>query len=98
MTIPKHLIFATLLLFVSSSFALSGVVTGADLSVSKNGPGQAMPDTDITYTIEVNNFGPDQATSATLTDNLPAGVTFVSFTQDSGPTWSCSTPQPGGTG
>jgi uncharacterized repeat protein (TIGR01451 family) len=98
MTIPKRLTLATLVLLVSSSFALSGIVTGADLGVTKKGPAQAMPDTDITYTIEVINDGPDQAGNATMTDNLPAGVTFVSFTQDSGPTWVCSTPNPGGTG
>jgi len=98
MTIPKNFLSIALVLFVSSSIALSGVVTGADLSVTKNGPAQAMPDTDITYTIEVINGGPDQAGNATMTDTLPAGVTFVSFTQDSGPTWTCGTPNPGGTG
>src|SRR6185437_897196 len=99
MITQPRLILAAALLLISSLLVLSGVnPVAADLSVTKTGPGQAAVDTDITYTIEVFNAGPDQATNATLTDNVPPDTTFVSFTQTSGPTWSCSTPSPGATG
>ncbi len=39
------------------------------------------------YTLQVDNAGPDTATSLTVTDTLPAGVVFVSV---SGTGWSCS--------
>jgi uncharacterized repeat protein (TIGR01451 family) len=60
----------------------------ADLTISKSAPATAAPNTDITYTITITNTGPDAASSATLTDPLPAGLTFVSLTPD--PAWSCS--------
>ncbi|PJF48083.1 MAG: DUF11 domain-containing protein, partial [Chloroflexi bacterium] len=39
------------------------------------------------YTLLVTNAGPSSATSVTVTDNLPAGLTYVSA---SGSGWSCS--------
>ena len=39
-----------------------------------------LPGGTITYTLTVTNNGPDTAAGATLTDTLPAGATFVSFT------------------
>ena len=39
---------------------------------------------DLTYTIVVTNNGPDTATGVTITDILPAGVTFVSSTAGCG--------------
>ncbi len=49
----------------------------------KIGPGRVIEGTDFTYTLTVNHLpspdpGPDVATGVTITDNLPAGVTFVS--------------------
>jgi uncharacterized repeat protein (TIGR01451 family) len=41
---------------------------------------------DLTYTISVTNIGPDAATGVTVTDTLPAAVTFVS----AAPSASCS--------
>ena len=38
----------------------------------------------FTYTIEVFNRGPDTATNASVTDQLPAGVTYVSHTVSAG--------------
>jgi uncharacterized repeat protein (TIGR01451 family) len=62
----------------------------ADLGVTKSGPASATPDSDVTYTITFINSGPDPATDATLTDTLPGTMTFVSFTQNSGPAMSCT--------
>lgn len=63
--------------------------TGADLSVTKIGPsGNATVGGTIAYTIRVQNNGPNNVNgTVTVTDTLPANVTFVSA---SGPGWSCS--------
>jgi uncharacterized repeat protein (TIGR01451 family) len=63
----------------------------ADLAVTKSAPPSAGPDTDVTFSIVLTNAGPSAATTVVLTDNLPAPLTFVSFTQISGPTFSCGT-------
>lgn len=44
------------------------------------------PDAVYTYTLTVLNNGPDPATNVVVTDNLPAGVTFVSATASAGGT------------
>jgi len=51
---------------------------GADLSVTKTGPAEALYDAEIAYTITVTNNGPQAATAVTLTDTLPQGVLFMS--------------------
>ena len=68
----------------------------ADLSITK----MDAPDPvfsggpDLTYTITVENAGPDPATGVTLSDTLPAGVTFVSASATAG---QCdTTPDMGG--
>ena len=51
----------------------------ADLSLSKVAPpGPVLAGNDLTYTITVTNNGPDDATSVTVTDNLPPELTFGS--------------------
>jgi len=70
----------------------------ADVSVTKTGPANAAPGSNVTYTINASNAGPDAATTVVLTDALPAGVTFVSITQNSGPAATLTTPAVGGTG
>lgn len=62
----------------------------ADLAVVKSGPASVVATTDVTYTVTVTNNGPSDASNVTLTDNVPAGTTFVSANQTSGPTFSCS--------
>jgi uncharacterized repeat protein (TIGR01451 family) len=70
----------------------------ADVSITKSGPTAAPPDTDVSYTITLTNLGPADATSVswkdTLPNSVPAGsqLTFVSFNQTSGPTFSCPSP------
>jgi len=62
---------------------------GVDLSISKSsGPNPVAQGSDITSTISVHNNGPRNAASGTVTvtDTLPANVTFVLAT---GSSWSC---------
>ncbi|MEA2491435.1 MAG: hypothetical protein QOH21_3227 [Acidobacteriota bacterium] len=72
--------------------------TQADLAIEKNGPGSAGADTDVTYTIQLTNSGPGAADKVALNDTLPGTMTFVSFTQDSGPLLTCTTPAAGSGG
>jgi uncharacterized repeat protein (TIGR01451 family) len=67
-------------------------IGSADLGVTKSAPATAVGGTNVTYVITVSSSGPSNASSATLTDTLPGGSTFVSLTQDTGPAASCSTP------
>ena len=55
----------------------------ADLSVLKSGPLEAAADTDVTYTVTVQNFGPDPALAVTLTDEFE-GMSFVSAVEPAG--------------
>lgn len=75
------------------------VAVSADLSVTKTGPVGGTAGADAVYTIAVMNNGPSDATSALLTDVLPAGVTFVSVSQGAAqPVATLLTPAAGGTG
>jgi len=67
-----------------------------DLGVTKTGPEQADANSNVTYQIILANNGPDNADNATMTDTLPAGLTFVSLDSPSG--WSCTTPGAGTAG
>ena len=61
---------------------------GADLGISMTAaPNPVGTGSKLTYSITVSNVGPDSAQAATVTDVLPAGVTFVSSTASIG---SCS--------
>jgi uncharacterized repeat protein (TIGR01451 family) len=90
-------LMGTTLLFASAAPAAQAQST-ADLSVVTTGSEETTADSQIAFSITVANYGPDPADDATLTDAVPTGATFVSFTQDSGPAFSCSTPAPGGGG
>jgi large repetitive protein len=52
----------------------------ADLAVSKSGPAVVYAATNFSYTITVTNLGPGAAANLSVTDNLPAAVSFVSST------------------
>jgi len=75
----------------NSSSASTTISAVADLSVVKSGPANANAGTNVTYAITVANNGPSNAASATLVDVLPAGTTFVSLNQNSGPAFNCTT-------
>jgi uncharacterized repeat protein (TIGR01451 family)/fimbrial isopeptide formation D2 family protein len=57
----------------------------ADLAVTKvvNDPTPNVGDT-ITFTIQVANLGPDTATNVVVNDLLPAGLTYVSHSEEQG--------------
>ncbi|MCH8991827.1 MAG: DUF11 domain-containing protein, partial [Acidobacteria bacterium] len=60
------------------------VTREADLSVAKtDSPDPAIAGGQLTYTITVTNLGPSDASGVTVTDTLPAAVTFVSSTPGS---------------
>ena len=50
----------------------------------------------LTFTLEVHNLGNNPAAGVTLTDAIPTGTTFASFTAPAG--WTVITPAVGGTG
>jgi uncharacterized repeat protein (TIGR01451 family) len=63
------------------------VLVAADLAVAKVAtPDSVTAGTALTYTITITNNGPSEATGVTVTDPLPAGVTF----QAAGSSSSCS--------
>jgi uncharacterized repeat protein (TIGR01451 family) len=82
----------------NSATAVTTVTASADLSVNKTGPATANAGTNITYTVTLTNNGPSNAASVSLTDAVPANTTFVSESQTTGPTFSCTPPAVGGTG
>lgn len=71
----------------------------ADAGVSKFVDSATVaPGGNSSYTINVTNNGPADAQNITLSDVIPTGTTFVSFTETFGPGFSCSTPAAGATG
>ncbi|OIO54902.1 hypothetical protein AUJ46_02215 [Candidatus Peregrinibacteria bacterium CG1_02_54_53] len=48
----------------------------ADLSITKSGPSTTLPGGTISYSVNVINNGPATAQNATVTDVIPAGLTF----------------------
>jgi uncharacterized repeat protein (TIGR01451 family) len=63
-------------------------VQGANLSLTKSdSPDPVAPGGTLTYTLTASIAGPATACQATVTDTLPAGVSFVSAT---GTGWNCS--------
>jgi uncharacterized repeat protein (TIGR01451 family) len=72
---------------IGAGFDNINAIGVADLTLTKTGPGTAPSGGQIHYTITVTNNGPDASTNTTVTDILPAGVTFGSATPSQG---SCS--------
>lgn len=60
-----------------------------DVAVVKVGTATAAPGDTLTWTLRASNTGTIPASGVTLTDQLPAAVTFVSATGDG---WSCTNP------
>jgi uncharacterized repeat protein (TIGR01451 family) len=71
------------------------VVSGnADLSVTKSGPATTLTNTTMTYTVTVANAGPAVANGVTLTETIPAGMTFNLIHQLTGTPFGCTTTNP----
>jgi uncharacterized repeat protein (TIGR01451 family) len=82
--------------FGDSASSGSFAALQADLAITKTGPASLTPGSNATYTLGVSSTGPDAAANVSLTDALPPGTTFVSFTAPGG--WITTTPAVGGTG
>ena len=85
--------FACALVFAAGSAASA---QEADVFIIKTGPATAAANTNLTYTLNVGNVGPDDAPNVSLSDPFPTGMTFVSLTAPAG--WSCDLIPAGGTG
>jgi len=74
-----------------------GLFPVTDLSITKtDSPDPVVAGNNLTYTITVSNAGPAVADSASWSDTLPVGTTFVSMPAVAG--WSCTTPAVGANG
>jgi uncharacterized repeat protein (TIGR01451 family) len=71
----------------NSASATTDVTASADLAIAKNGPATVEAGGAISYQLDVSNDGPSDAVDVTVTDTLPAGVTFGSA---AGAGWSCT--------
>jgi uncharacterized repeat protein (TIGR01451 family) len=58
--------------------AVTAVIGSADVVIAKTAATTVLATSNLSYTISVTNFGPSSASSVTVTDTLPAGVTYVS--------------------
>ena len=89
-------------LFIAVGFAQQAaawIPPRADLALTKIGdPSVVTPTSNITYTLQLTNAGPDAASGVVLSDPIPASTTFVSFIQNTGPIFTCTTPSVGATG
>jgi uncharacterized repeat protein (TIGR01451 family) len=66
-------------------------LANVDLSVTKaDTPDPVVLGTDLTYTVQVSNNGPDSAQNATMRDVLPNGMTLGGVSAPAG--WVCHTP------
>jgi uncharacterized repeat protein (TIGR01451 family) len=70
----------------------------ADIGVVKTGPASAAANTNVSFDVTIINTGPASATAVSLKDQIPAGMTFESLSQNNGPTFDCSSVPAVGTG
>lgn len=64
---------------------IAGAVASANLGITMtDAPDPITAGSNLMYTVTVSNAGPDTATGVTVSDTLPAGVTFVSSTPSQG--------------
>jgi uncharacterized repeat protein (TIGR01451 family) len=69
----------------TQEFSIPFVGAQANLGITKTGPvGRQPTGRNMTYTITVNNAGPDPAAGVVVSDALPSSMTFVSATPSQG--------------
>jgi uncharacterized repeat protein (TIGR01451 family) len=81
-----------------SDGASSTVSNLADVAITKTGAATANAGQTLIYTLGARNDGASPALAVAIADTLPAGTTFVSLSQDSGPAFTCTTPAVGAGG
>jgi uncharacterized repeat protein (TIGR01451 family) len=75
--------------YVAGGLQLDVTGGGGDLGVTmSDNPDPVVENNQLTYTVNLTNAGPDPSTSISVTDNIPAGTTFVSAGGPGG--WNCS--------
>jgi outer membrane autotransporter protein/uncharacterized repeat protein (TIGR01451 family) len=80
-----------------TTFTINVVAQNSDLSISKTASSASVaPGGQVTYTLSIQNNGPDPATQISVVDNLPAALSFVSITTPRA--WNCATPAVGASG
>src|SRR5262249_44983526 len=68
----------------NSATVVSTVIPLTDLMIGQTAPSSGYAGNNFIYSLNVTNFGPSDATSAIVTDNLPPGTSFVSATSTQG--------------
>ncbi|MGB7924334.1 MAG: HYR domain-containing protein [Pyrinomonadaceae bacterium] len=84
-----------------TSFTVSdpqNAATDLSIAVNKIGAFSAPAGGSVSFTIEVANNGPDAAANVEIRNPVPADTTFLSITQNSGPTFTCVDPGAGNMG
>ncbi len=83
---PGQAITATATNSQGNTSELSACVTygAADIAITKTAATDTIVGSNVTYTINVTNNGPDPASSISVTDNLPSSLTFVSCSSTGG--------------
>jgi uncharacterized repeat protein (TIGR01451 family) len=75
---------------ISNIVCCNGAVNVADLVLNQSAaPAWLNVTSNLTFTINVTNFGPSSASAVVVTDSLPAGLTFNTATVSQG-TWNNS--------
>ena len=74
-------------------------VGGVDVSITKSEAADpVVAGTNLTYNLTVRNLGASAAANVAFSDAVPAGTTFVSAAQNTGPGFALNLPSVGGTG
>jgi uncharacterized repeat protein (TIGR01451 family) len=85
--LPRKLRLLSTLCLVALSLAAGPLMADTNLTLTKvSDPETVAIGNDITYIVQVNCHGPDDAEDVEVEDTLPAGTTFVSA---SGTGWTC---------
>jgi uncharacterized repeat protein (TIGR01451 family) len=64
----------------NASSITTTITSQNDVAITKSGPNTVQAGTSLSYVLNVTNNGPSTATSVSVSDVLPTGVTFVSGT------------------